>query len=176
MEASSAGGEIWDAVRRSLKRPLLCSQIWDDRLAHGQTDRQTDRRTRKKTGPPAKTYRVARALFSRGRLISEASLPVFQRGWGRILACSARSPEDGRCEPLHFGFGWLSSGVECRTHRPTRWERRWPEGVCANVCASLPRPRPRPHLPRRRLQCIRIPRIRHVASCCTPRWAMRHPR
>ena len=35
-------------------------------------------------GPPAKTYRVARALFSRGRLISEASLPVFQRGWGRI--------------------------------------------------------------------------------------------
>jgi len=38
MEASSAGGEIWDAVRRSLKRPLLCSQIWDDRLADGQTD------------------------------------------------------------------------------------------------------------------------------------------
>ena len=38
-----------------------------------------------KKGPPAKTYRVARALFSRGRLISEASLPVFQRGWGRIL-------------------------------------------------------------------------------------------
>ncbi len=26
----------------------------------------------------------SRALFSRGRLISEASLPVFQRGWGRI--------------------------------------------------------------------------------------------
>ena len=25
----------------------------------------------------------SRALFSRGRLISEASLPVFQRGWGR---------------------------------------------------------------------------------------------
>ena len=39
---------------------------------------------RKKKAPPAKTYRVARALFSRGRLISEASLPVFQRGWGRI--------------------------------------------------------------------------------------------
>ena len=35
-------------------------------------------------GPPAKTYRVARALFSRGRLISEASLPVLQRGWGRM--------------------------------------------------------------------------------------------
>ena len=73
MEASSAGGEIWDAVRRSLKRPLLCSQIWDDRL-----DPHTDTRTREKMGPPAKTYRVARALFSRGRLISEASLPVFQ--------------------------------------------------------------------------------------------------
>ena len=57
-----------NAVRRSLKRPLLCSQIWDDRLAHGL----------------AHGYRVARALFSRGRLISEASLPVFQRGWGRI--------------------------------------------------------------------------------------------
>jgi hypothetical protein len=65
MEASSAGGEIWDAVRRSLKRPLLCSQIWDDRLA----DTHTDTRTRKKMGPPAKTYRVARALFSRGRLM-----------------------------------------------------------------------------------------------------------
>ena len=39
MEASSAGGEIWDAVRRSLKRPLLCSQIWDDRLADGHTDK-----------------------------------------------------------------------------------------------------------------------------------------
>ena len=43
MEASSAGGEIWDAVRRSLKRPLLCSQIWDDRLADGQTHRHTDK-------------------------------------------------------------------------------------------------------------------------------------
>ena len=43
MEASSAGGEIWDAVRRSLKRPLLCSQIWDDRLAHGHTDTHTDK-------------------------------------------------------------------------------------------------------------------------------------
>jgi len=41
MEASSAGGEIWDAVRRSLKRPLLCSQIWDDRLIHGQTHTHT---------------------------------------------------------------------------------------------------------------------------------------
>ena len=43
MEASSAGGEIWDAVRRSLKRTLLCSQIWDDRLADGHTDRHTDK-------------------------------------------------------------------------------------------------------------------------------------
>jgi hypothetical protein len=41
MEASSADGAFWDAVRRSLKRPLLCSQIWDDRLAHGQTDTHT---------------------------------------------------------------------------------------------------------------------------------------
>jgi len=70
---------VEDAVRRSLKRPLLCSQIWDDRLAG-----RTHRRTREKKASPAKTYRVARALFSRGRLISEASLPVFQRGWGRI--------------------------------------------------------------------------------------------
>ena len=51
------------------------------------TDTRTHTRTRKKMGPPAKTYRVARALFSRGRLISEASLPVFQRGWGRTAMC-----------------------------------------------------------------------------------------
>jgi molybdenum-dependent DNA-binding transcriptional regulator ModE len=82
MEASSAGGEIWDAVRRSWKRPLLCSQIWDDRLA----DTQTDRRTGRKSGFTANSYRFAHALISRWRLISEASLPVFRRnrGWGRI--------------------------------------------------------------------------------------------
>ena len=85
MEASSAGGEIWDAVRRSLKqflkRPLLCSQIWDDRLADGHTDRRTSR----KSGTTANSYRFAHALISRWRLISEASLPVFRRnrGWGR---------------------------------------------------------------------------------------------
>ena len=39
------------------------------------------------TDTPPKTfkaYRVACALFSPARLISEASLPVFHRGWGRI--------------------------------------------------------------------------------------------
>jgi hypothetical protein len=46
----------------------------------------SEKKKKKKKGPPAKTYRVARALFSRGRLISEASLPVFQRGWGRIYS------------------------------------------------------------------------------------------
>ena len=95
-----------------------------------------------------------------------------QRGKMNLLASIARRT----IEPPIWIWMVEFRGVECRTHRPTRWERRWPEGVCANVCASLPRPRPRPHLPRRRLQCIRIPRIRHVASCCTPRWAMRHPR
>ena len=34
--------------------------------------------------PKPRAYRVARALFLHGRLISEASLQVFQRGWGRI--------------------------------------------------------------------------------------------
>ena len=34
-------------------------------------------------GQGAKTYRVACALFSPARLISQASLPVFHRGWGR---------------------------------------------------------------------------------------------
>jgi len=86
MEASSAGGEIWDAVRRSSKRARFCApKIWDDRL-----DPRTHRRTREKKASPAKTYRVARALFSRGRLISEASLPVFQRGWGRTDDFSRR--------------------------------------------------------------------------------------
>ena len=63
----------------------------------------THTRTREKKAPPAKTYRVARALFSRGRLISEASLPVFQRGWGRIhtLFCSQGSGSlPGRGPPV----------------------------------------------------------------------------
>jgi len=85
MEASSAGGEIWDAVRRSLKRPLLCSQIWDDRLAHGHTDSHTSR----KSGTTANSYRFAHALISRWRLISEASLPVFRRNRGgeELVSC-----------------------------------------------------------------------------------------
>ena len=63
-----------------------------------QTSRQTDRRTRRKKAPPAKTYRVARALFSRGRLISEASLPVFQRGWGRIFRMFCLASAQALCE------------------------------------------------------------------------------
>jgi hypothetical protein len=43
MEASSAGGEIWERGSKELKRPLLCTQIWDDRLAHGHTDGHTDK-------------------------------------------------------------------------------------------------------------------------------------
>jgi hypothetical protein len=86
--ASSAGGGFWGPSFEGAKRRRRTrSQIWDDRL-DPHTHRQTDRRTRKKKAPPAKTYRVARALFSRGRLISEASLPVFQRGWGRIQISS----------------------------------------------------------------------------------------
>ena len=64
MEASSAGGEIWDAVRRSLKRPLLCSQIWDDRLA----DTQTHRHTRKKKVPQAKPIGSRARYFHAGGL------------------------------------------------------------------------------------------------------------
>ena len=89
MDASSAGGEIWDAVRRSLKAPAFV-------LPFGTTDWHTDTQTdthAKKTAPRAKTYRVARALFSRGRLISEASLPVFQRGWGRMLIHTTRKQD-----------------------------------------------------------------------------------
>ena len=63
------------------KRALVCSQIWDVALAAGRTHTYTDN---SKSGSPGQNLnRVARTLFSRGRLISEASLPVFQRGWGR---------------------------------------------------------------------------------------------
>ena len=40
--------------------------------------------------------RPTELLFSRGRLISEASLPVFQRGWGRILQ---EFRPAGACQP-----------------------------------------------------------------------------
>jgi hypothetical protein len=41
MEASSAGG---GRGSKELKRPLLCSQIWDDRLADGHTHGQVENR------------------------------------------------------------------------------------------------------------------------------------
>ena len=78
----------------------LCSQIWDVALAP-RTDTHTDK---SKSASPGQNLssrarasalfsrdqnlssRVrASALFSRGRLVSEASLPVFQRGWGRTI-------------------------------------------------------------------------------------------
>jgi len=61
------------------------------------------RRSRcRKKGAPAKTYRVARALFSRGRLISEASLPVFQRGWGRIgCECVRKHSKSSQVKSIH---------------------------------------------------------------------------
>ena len=78
-------------------RPLF-SQT--GRLLNPNLGRQTGPRThtqthRQKNGSAGQTYRVARALFSRWRLISEASLPVFQRGWGRTVVNStvaARPP------------------------------------------------------------------------------------
>ena len=62
--------------RFSQRAPKFGTSLWPDRRTHTRTDRQTNR----KVPPPAKTYRVARALFSRGRLISDASLPVFHGG------------------------------------------------------------------------------------------------
>ena len=59
------------------KRALLLPNLG---RRSGTTDGQTDTQTNRKVPPPAKTYRIARALFSRGRLISEASLPVFHGG------------------------------------------------------------------------------------------------
>jgi hypothetical protein len=58
--ASSAGGKKFGEPR-SKREALAFTQIWDDRLA-GHTDGHTD--TEKKASP-AKTYRVARALFTR---------------------------------------------------------------------------------------------------------------
>ena len=66
----------------------------------GRRSGTTHTQTNRKVPPPAKTYRVARALFSRGRLISEASLPVFQRGWGRISEHSFRERTGSFSQPM----------------------------------------------------------------------------
>ena len=91
--------------RRSKEQSArFCSQIWDVALA-GRTDTHTDGQTNRKVPPPAKTYRVARALFSRGRLISEASLPVFHGG-GEGFGCSLLLCVSFHCKqesPEHTG-------------------------------------------------------------------------
>ena len=56
MEASSAGGEIWERGSKELKRPLLCSQIWDDRLADGRTDKSEIGHHRKFLSLRARAY------------------------------------------------------------------------------------------------------------------------
>ena len=95
-------------VRRSKARAFrFCSQIWDVALA-GQTHTRTDRQTNRKVPPPAKTYRVARALFSRGRLISEASLPVFHGGGeGFVTTKRKRKCESATRKTLNMAVGAL---------------------------------------------------------------------
>ena len=76
----------------------------------GHTESRTRIQTNRKVTPLAKTYRVARALFSRGRLISEASLPVFHGGkvgkevsaWGKVHGHGQLgTAHEDHCDNLH---------------------------------------------------------------------------
>ena len=82
-----------------------------------QTGTRTDRRTSRKSGTTANSYRFAHALISRWRLISEASLPVFRRnrGWGRT-------------QRIHTCLGRVAAACGCRapsaqgvTHHAPPW-------------------------------------------------------
>jgi len=70
-------------ARGSARQTSKMDKVEIGRTLFSQTGRLLNPNLGRQTGTHTKTYRVARALFSRGRLISEASLPVFQRGWGR---------------------------------------------------------------------------------------------
>jgi hypothetical protein len=81
MEASSAGGEIWERGSKELEKQFLKRPLFVHPNLGRQTGR-TDGRTSQKSCSTANSYRFAHALISRWRLISEASLPVFRRNRG----------------------------------------------------------------------------------------------
>ena len=99
--------------------PKFGTSLWrPDGHTHTHTDNS-------KSGSPGQNLnRVARTLFSRGRLISEASLPVFQRGWEGLTQISTAdrthaylcSEGKSQVKSSQLKLEWSRSLLRCAPH------------------------------------------------------------